>query len=316
MIGLVARRLLALIPMLFLVSLGVFSMTQLIPGDPAVELAGGLNATPERIKEVRTELGFDKPFFTQYFDWAKDAVRLDFGKSLLDKRSVTETLRNRLPVTASIVFWAIVFGLVIGLPAGLIAGMRPGGARDRAVIFTTNLGIAIPSFVFSMLLITLFAVKNKWFPAIGFKRLTDQGVWPWFKSCVLPSLSLSLLVAATMARQLRSALSDVMLSSYVRTAWAKGAPLSRVVGKHALKNAAIPPVTILGFIIAGLLGGGVIIESLFSIPGIGSYILNAARSKDLPVIQGAVIFFVLIYVLISLLIDITYGFLNPKIRVS
>lgn len=313
---LIVRRLLSLIPMLILLSFGIFMLTQLIPGDPAVELAGGINATPQRVEEIRKELGFDKPLVTQYFDWAKKAVKLDFGKSLTDKRPVTDSLRNRLPVTASIVFWAIVFGLCVGLPVGLLAGMRPGSVGDRGSIFFTNLGIAIPNFVLAMVLITFLAVKQKLFPAIGFKRLTDAGVGPWFRSCFLPSVSLSVIVAATMARQLRSALSDVMLGNYVRTAWAKGAPLSRVVGKHALKNAAIAPVTVLGFIIAGLLGGSVIIENLFSIPGLGAYLSNAARSKDMPVIQGVAVMFVLIYVFIGFVLDVTYGFLNPKIRVQ
>ncbi|MGE3833832.1 MAG: ABC transporter permease [Acidimicrobiia bacterium] len=312
---LILRRLLTLIPTMLIVSFGVYGLITLIPGDAAVQLAGGINATPEKVEEVREQLGLDDPFITQYWNWLKDAVTGDLGQSLTTGKSVTSEIRQAFPVTLSIVAAGLAFGLIFGIPAGILAGMRPGSRLDRGLISATTLSNAIPSFFLAMLLITVFAINLKWFPALGFTRITDDPV-QWLKAVTLPAIGIGLGVAGTQARQVRAALADVMGSAYVRTAWSMGADTRTVVTKHALKNAAIPAITVIGLQLGGLLGGAVLVEQIFSIPGLGTYILQAIYAFNLPVIQGVALMFVIINVMISLIIDISYGFLDPRVRVS
>jgi peptide/nickel transport system permease protein len=315
-VGMIVRRLLGLIPVLLVVSFGVFMLTALVPGDAAVTLAGGENATLERIEEVRAQLGLDDPLVVQYLRWLGDAVRLDFGTSLYGgSLTVWDEISSRLPITFGLAFLALLIGVLIGLPVGIVSAMRPGGVTDRLCLTTTSLGIAVPNFFLAMVLITIFAVRLQWLPAIGFTRFSESPT-EWLRSMILPAFSLALFPAASLARQVRAALIDVLQSNYVRTAWASGAGPARVVGKHALKNAAIPAVTVLGLQLSALIGGAVIIEQLFSIPGLGSYMLRALPQSDLPVIQGVTVTFVVIHVALNLLVDISYGFLNPKVRVS
>jgi peptide/nickel transport system permease protein len=313
--GLVVRRLLALIPTMLIVSFAVFGLVTLVPGDAAAYLAGGDSASPEKVIQVREQLGLDDPFLTQYGRWLKSAATGDLGKSLNSGEPVTSEIRKLFPVTASIVLVALVFGLLIGLPAGLLAGVRPGGKLDRSLMAGTTFGIAVPNFWLAMILITYFAVHWHIFPAIGFTRF-GESPFEWLKSVTLPALALSVGLAASLARQVRAALSDVMGSSYIRTAWATGGSVPRVIGKHALKNAAIPALTVLGLQLGGLLGGAVIIEQIFAVPGIGLHVLRAIRTFDLPVIQGVALMFVVINMTLSLLIDVAYGYLNPKVRVA
>ncbi|MGE0796026.1 MAG: ABC transporter permease, partial [Acidimicrobiia bacterium] len=242
---LILRRLLTLIPTMLIVSFGVYGLITLIPGDAAVQLAGGINATPEKVEEVREQLGLDDPFITQYWNWLKDAVTGDLGQSLTTGKSVTSEIRQAFPVTLSIVAAGLAFGLIFGIPAGILAGMRPGSRLDRGLISATTLSNAIPSFFLAMLLITVFAINLKWFPALGFTRITDDPV-QWLKAVTLPAIGIGLGVAGTQARQVRAALADVMGSAYVRTAWSMGADTRTVVTKHALKNAAIPAITVIG----------------------------------------------------------------------
>jgi peptide/nickel transport system permease protein len=312
---LILRRLAGLPVLLLIVSLGVFSLVALIPGDPAVMLAGGENASLERVAEVREELGLDRPFFEQYVDWLGGALRLDFGESLVNGEDVTDGIQRRMPVTLSVVMLAIVLGLALGLPAGMIAGTKPGTFADRLGIFAASVGLAIPSFWFAMVLIWVFSIQLHWVPSIGFTRITESPL-DWFRSAILPAMALSAFVAANIARQLRAGLIGVMGSHYVRTAWAKGSTTRNVVGKHALKNASTSAITVLGLMFASLLGGSVVVEQIFSIPGIGTYMLEAVTRGDLPVVQGVVMFFVLVNVILTLMLDIVYGLLNPKVRVS
>jgi peptide/nickel transport system permease protein len=312
---LLGRRFLVLIPLLFVVSIAIFGLVVLVPGDAAVTLAGGPDATPERIAQVRDELGLDDPFLTQYGRWLGDAVTGDFGTSLQSNQSVVTEIKDRLPVTLSVALAALVVALCISIPAGIISGLRPGGIVDRLALLGSSMGIAIPGFWLAMILVTLFAIQRHWFPAIGFTPF-GESPYNWAKGLVLPGVSLGLLAAASQTRQLRGALLDVLDSNYVRTGWAKGGSPRWVIGKHALKNAAIPAVTVLGLQTSALLGSSVIVEQIFSIPGLGTYLIRAIQSQDLPVIQGVVVFFVLMNVLINLLVDLTYGYLNPKVRVG
>lgn len=312
---LILKRLAAVIPVLLLVSFAVFMLVTLVPGDAAITLAGGDNATAERIAEVRDELGLDQPLVVQYWEWLRHAVVLDFGNSLVNDRPVMGTIRDRFPVTLTIAFGAMGFGVIIGGLVGFISGKRPGSMRDRMATVGASLGLAMPSFWLAMLLIAVFSLQLDWFPPGGLTPFSeDPAGWAW--SLVLPAVSLGLLAAAVTARQLRASLIDVMGSHYVRTAWGKGGGVGRVVGKHALKNAAMPTVTILGLQLGTLIGGSVLIEQIFSIPGLGSRLLQAVLDSDLTMIQGIVIFFAFIQVLLMLLVDVAYSLLNPKVRAS
>ncbi|MET0728503.1 MAG: ABC transporter permease [Acidimicrobiales bacterium] len=313
---LIGRRLLLLVPTLLLVTFGVFSLVALVPGDAATSLAGGESATPERIEQVREELGLNDPFLLQYANWLSDAIRLDFGDSLVSGESVSAEIQNRMPVTLSIVLGAIVIGIVVGIPIGILAGARQGGWVDRVLLALTSIGLAVPNFVLAILLVNWIAVNLGWVDPIGFSRLTEDGFVPWLKSLALPAIALGIGTAARLARQVRAGVIDTMGAAYVRTAWAKGCRPMTVVGKHVLKNAAIPTITVAGLLVGGMIGGTVIIEAIFAIPGVGQYMVNSIISADLPVIQGVTVMFVLAFAIINLAVDLLYGWLNPKVTVS
>ena len=283
--SLIARRLLALIPILLLVSFATFMLVALIPGDAAVTIAGGNNATPQHIEEVRHKLHLDDPILEQYGRWLGNAAHLDFGESLFNEReSVGDELAARLPVTLSVVLAAMVVGLLIGIPVGIVSGLRPRGVADQVGRVGASLGLAIPSFWLGVELVVVFAIDRDWFPASGYVPFGDDPS-EWLHHLVLPAVALGVWSAASLARQLRSELIDVLDASYVRTAWAKGGRARLVVGKHALKNAAIPAVTVIGLQIGFLLGGSLVIEQIFAIPGLGSYLLprcHDVRRADHP----------------------------------
>ena len=312
---LIGRRLLLLIPTLLIVTFGVFSLVTLVPGDAATTLAGGENATPEKIEEVREELGLNDPLIVQYGRWLGGALVLDFGESLSTGESVTGEIMHRLPVTLSVVAAAIVVGLAIGIPMGLIGGSRPGGWVDRVLLTLSSAGLAIPNFVLAILLVNAFAINLGWFDAVGFTRFSESPT-EWAKSITLPAFALGFGVSARLARQVRAGVVDTLGEPYIRTAWAKGCKQRSVIGKHVFKNAAMPAVTVAGLLIGGMIGGTVIIESIFSIPGVGNYLVRAITQNDLPVIQGVAVMFVLAFVIINLAVDILYGWLNPKVQVS
>jgi peptide/nickel transport system permease protein len=310
----IVRRLLALIPLMLVVSFLVYSLVVLLPGDPAVAIAGQ-EASPAEIEEVRQKLGLDDPLVVQYGRWLGDALRGDLGTSLYTERSVSDEITRRFPVTFSVALGAIVISLTLGMIAGIVAGLRQGHLTDRVVIFLTSLGLAIPSFWLALLLVIVFAVELGWLEAIGYVAFT-QDPWEWARHLIMPWLALGIGAAASVARQVRGALIDVLDEDYVRTARSKGLAGHRVVGKHALKNAAMPAITVLGIQFAYLLGGTVIIESIFSIPGLGTYIISAISGRDLPVIQGTVLMMAIIFVVINLVVDILYAVVNPKVRLS
>ena len=310
----------SLIPVLLVVTFVVFLLVELVPGDAAQSIAGGANATPEKIEEVRAELGLDRPVLERYFDWLGDAVQLDFGTSYqsynnVAAQSVAEELEERIPVSVSLALAGLFVAIVIGVPLGILAGMRPGGAVDRSSVTGTSFGLAIPNFVLAFFLIQVFALTLNWLPALGYTKFSDDPLG-WLERIALPALSLGVIAAASVARQTRAALIDVLQSNYVRTAFAVGTGTRRTVVKYAFKNAAIPTVTVLGLQLAALIGGVVIIEQIFVIPGLGTYMLRALTLPDVPVIQAVTITFVVIYVTLNLIVDISYGYLNPRVRAS
>jgi peptide/nickel transport system permease protein len=311
----ILRRIVSLIPLLFIVSVIVFGLVLLVPGDAATTLAGGDQATPDRIEQVRTDLGLDEPFVQQYGDWLGNAVQLDFGKSLYSDQSVANEIWDRVPVTLQIAGGALVFGLLFGIPLGIISGMRPRGIGDRAVVIVTSLAIAIPSFWLALILILNFAVYRNILPSRGFVKFSESPN-EWFEHLLLPWITLGTLTAATIARQLRGALSDTMSSDHIRTSKSVGLPPRKVVGKHALKNSSAPVLTVVGLQVAYLVGGTVVVESIFGIAGLGTYVLTAVQRNDLPAIQASVLFIAILTIIVNLVVDISYAFLNPKVRVE
>ena len=314
MTGYVARRLLAIVPLLFLISIIVFSLSFLIPGDPARTIAGP-HATADRVVAVRHQLGLDHSVLHQYWQWLTHALSGNLGSSLFTHNTVASEIAHRFPVTLSLALGALVIALLIGIPAGIAAGTRPGSIIDRLVTLGTSTAIAVPDFWLGIVLVIIFAVKLQALPAIGYVPLTQSPV-DWATHLYLPWFALGIAGAAPIARQLRGALIDVLAQDYIRTANAKGLSRPVIVLKHALKNAAIAPVTVIGIQFAYLLGGTVILERIFSLPGLGLYFFNALNGKDLPVIQGVTLVIALTFVVVNLIVDVLYAYINPKVRLG
>jgi peptide/nickel transport system permease protein len=311
----IARRLLGLIPLLLLISFAVFALVLAVPGDPARTIAGGLDASETRVTEIRDELGLDDPILQQYARWLGGVLSGDLGTSLFNGRTVASELAARFPVTLSLALGAIVFAAAVGIPLGLLAGTRPGSLLDRGLSVGTSLGIALPDFFLATAMVVLFAVKRNLLPAIGYVDIAENPV-AWAQHLIMPWIALGVATAASLARQVRGSMIEVLDADYIRTARAKGLAERRVMGRHALKNALTPALTVIGLQFAYLLGGTFIIESIFALPGIGTYMLGAITSRDLPVIQGVVLLVAVIFVFTNLLVDILYGVLNPKVRVT
>lgn len=311
MLTFIGKRVLAALPVLFIVTLLVFAMVHLIPGDAAV-IAAGDNASEERIAQVRHQMGLDQPLLVQYLSWMLNLLQGDFGTSLINGRPNAETIVTALPVTLSLAFVALSWSLVVGSAAGIYAGLRRGTWIDRSLTALTTFGLAIPSFWLALLLIVTFALQLRWFPATGYTPLSE-GVLPWLWHLILPAFALGTTTAAEIARQARAGVIDVLERDYIRTATAKGMPQRVVVGKHTAKNAAIPVVTVFGLQAAALVGGAIIIEQVFALPGLGSVALRAIMERDFPLVQAFVIVITLFVLLINLLVDISYAYFNPKV---
>ncbi|HEX7094267.1 MAG TPA: ABC transporter permease [Acidimicrobiales bacterium] len=312
MLQLIGRRLASGCIVLILVSLVVYALVLLIPGDAAIRVAGE-SASEEQVEEVRHELGLDRPVYRQYLDWAGDALRGDLGNSLISRQAVTEAITQRLPATLSLTVAALTVTLVIAIPAGVIAAMNQGRLADRLVTSFASLGVAVPSFWLGLVLVAYVARRFDFLPASRYTPFSESPS-EWLRSLVLPAIALGLAPAAEVARQLRSALVDTLGQDYVRTARAKGLRRRSVIGKHALKNASLPVITVLGIQFTLLLSTAVIVEQVFSFQGLGTLAYRAASDRDIPVIQGVVVFTTLAVIIVNLLVDISYGLLNPKVR--
>ena len=306
------KRILATIPVLVIVAVIVFTLIRLVPGDPAAVIAGNM-ATNEDIARIRTELGLDRGFFTQFLLWAKGLVSGDLGQSFFFKKEVTALIAERLQPTLSLAFLTIVLTVLVAVPLGTLAAWRHGGWLDRALMGFSVLGFSIPVFVLGYLLVYFFALKLDWFPVQGYRPLRE-GLWPWLHQLLLPAITLSIVYVALIARVTRASVAEALTEDYVRTARAKGLPEARVLVRHALANAAVPIVTVIGIGIALLIGGVVVTESVYSIPGLGTLTVDAVLARDFPVIQGVILFFAFLYVMVNLLVDLSYLFLDPRIR--
>ena len=312
MAGYIGKRLLALVPLLLIISIIVFGLTELIPGDPARTLAG-YKATQAQVNLISRQLGLNRPLVVQYWNWLDHALHGNLGNSITSNTAVVTALHQRFPVTLSMAIGGLVVIILIGVPAGILAGTHPGTILDRLLTIGSSTAIAIPDFWLAMVLVVLFAVKLHVLPAIGYVGITSGPV-EWATHLYLPWIALGLAGGATLARQLRSSLIDVLDQDYIRTAEAKGLKRRKIVFKHALKNASMVPLTVVGLQFAYLLGGTIILETIFSMPGIGYYFQQGLTSKDLPVIQGVTLVYALTFVLMNLLVDVLYGFVNPKVR--
>jgi len=314
MLLLVLRRAASAVPLLLLVSLGAFSLVALLPGDPAAAIAGEA-ASPEQVAALRQRLGLDEPFVVRYLSWLGNVLSGDLGQSAITGHSITDEVARRAPVTASVAVGTLLVVLVLGLPIGLLQGIYAGRLVDRAGLLTTAVGLGVPNFWLATILVGVFAVQLRLLPATGYAPLSE-GFGAWAEHIVMPSVTLGVFAAAEVARQLRTGILHANEQAYVRTAWAKGMPPRRVIGKHILKNASAPAITVLGIRLGHLLSGAVIVETIFGLPGLGKYAIDAIFNRDFPVIQAIVLVSAAIVLVANLLVDIVYGALNPKVRIS
>lgn len=310
----VVLRLIGILPILLLVSILVFGLIVLIPGDPAVTLAGE-SASPERVAEIRDQLGLNESLVSQYLDWLGDVVQLDLGTSLFSTLGVWEAISNRLPATLSLAAVTLLFSVVFGVSVGALAALRPGSLLDRVATVGASLGVAIPNFWLGLVLIVFFAVDRRLLPAGGYEPIAE-GWWNWLQFLILPAIALGAAASAEIARQTRSTLAAVLHQDYIRTAKAKGLGPVKVFGKHAMKNAAPPVVTVIGVQVARLVGGTVVIEQAFSIPGVGSLAYQSVFTGDIPMVQGIVLMAAVLVLLSNFLVDMSYDYFNPKMRHS
>lgn len=314
MLRFIGWRILWSLPLLFLVTFVVFLMLFLAPGDPARVVAGP-DAGPEEIEQIRERLGLNDPVIVQYGRMLRTSLSGDLGTSLMSSQSVGGAIVNRLPVTASLTAGAVLVSLLVAIPLGVTAALRTGGRVDRAVILAASLGIATPSFFLGLLLLLVFSRQLGWMPATGYVPLSSS-LEGWVRHLLLPSIALGTLGAAELARHVRAAMIDVLNKDYMRTAVGKGLPKKSVILKHAMKNALIPVVTVLGLQLRDLLGGAVVIEAVFNLPGIGALLLRSVFARDFPMIQGVMLFIVVVVILVNLLVDLSYGYLDPRVRKS
>ncbi|MBO0763193.1 MAG: ABC transporter permease [Hyphomicrobiaceae bacterium] len=312
MLAYVLRRLVATIPVMLIVAVLVFLMLRLTPSDPAAIIAGD-NATTEQVAEIRTRLGLDQPIATQFYIWARRTLKGDFGESFFFKKNVAELILDRLEPTMSLALLTIVLAVLVAIPLGTLAAWRHGGWLDGLVMGFSVLGFSVPVFVVGYLLIYVFAIELNWLPVQGYQRI-GLGIGGWLQRLILPALTLSVIYIALIARIARTSVLEVMNEDYIRTARAKGQTEGGVLIRHALANAAVPIVTVIGLGVALLIGGVVVTESVFTIPGLGRLTVDAVLARDYPTIQAVILLFSLAYVLINLAVDVAYTVLDPRIR--
>jgi len=312
LILLTLRRLLSAIPVLFIVSLISFGLMRLIPGDPAAAIAG-IAATPAQIEQLRRDLGLDEPLLMQLLHYYQGLLQGDFGKSLLLGKGVLAATMERLPVTIGLSLYALVLTLLIGVASGIIAALRQNTWVDQVAMMIAMLGISIPGFFLGLLMIIFFAVQLGWLPSGGYVPFSQDPIG-WLRSTTMPAISLALLQAGLLARITRSGMLEVLRQDYVRTARAKGLPERQVILKHALANALIPIVTVVGIIISLLLSGAVVTEALFSLPGMGQLLTQAVLSRDYPMVQGGLLLVTTFLVLVNTLVDVLYALIDPRVR--
>ena len=312
MAGYILRRIAATVPVMLIVAVLVFLMLRLTPGDPAAVIAGD-NANAEQIAAIRTRLGLDQPIVVQFFIWFGQILRGDFGESFFFKKSVIELIASRLEPTLALSLSTIVIAVMVAVPLGVLAAYKQGTLVDRIVMGFSVLGFSVPVFVIGYALIYLFAIELAWLPVQGYQRISE-GFGGFLERLMLPSVTLAVIYIALIARITRTSVLEVMGADHVRTARAKGLGAITILMRHVLRNAAVPIVTVIGLGVALLIGGVVVTESVYGIPGLGRLTVDAVLARDYPTVQAIILLFSLIYVMINLLVDLTYTFLDPRIR--
>jgi peptide/nickel transport system permease protein len=313
MISYVLKRVLMTIPVMVVVALFVFLLLRLSPGDPAAVIAGDY-ATAEDVAKIREKLGLSEPIVVQFWNWSLSLMQGDLGTSIFSNKPVTTLIAQRIEPTLLLALTPILFSIAVAVPLGTIAAFRAGRWIDRVVMLFSVGGFSIPVFVLGYMLIYTFALKLRWLPVQGYKSPFVEGLGPFFYHITLPTVTLSVIFIALIARMTRASVIEVLEEDYIRTARAKGQSEMKVLMRHALRNAAVPIVTVIGIGIALLIGGVVVTESVYNIPGLGRLVLDAVLARDYPIIQGLILFFSFIYILLNLIIDLTYTFLDPRIR--
>ncbi len=312
MLRFILRRLVLLVPVIAIVGTIVFVLIHLTPGDPAAVILGP-DATAEQIESLRDRLGLNEPLYKQYFEWFAGAIRLDFGDSIFLSQPVSEALRDRAQPTLLLTLYSMMIQVAIAIPFGVISAVKHNSLIDRILTVLSISGAAIPSFFLGIMLILFFAVRLKWLPSGGFTSITDDPI-RHFKQMIMPAFALGFTSAGLLARLVRSSMLDVLKEDYIRTALAKGLPQRIMVVRHALRNALIPAITVIGYSLGGLLGGAVVTETVFTIPGMGRLIVQSVARRDFPVIQGAILLIATFYVLVNLLVDVLYVYIDPRVR--
>ena len=312
MYGYLFRRLLGTIPVMLVVAVFIFLMLRLTPSDPAAIIAGD-NATTEQVAQIRSQLGLNRPMIEQFFIWSGKVLSGDFGESFFFKKTVASLIGERIEPTLSLALFTILIAVLVAVPLGVLAAHRHGSWIDRIVMGFSVLGFSVPVFVVGYLLIYLFAIWLNWLPVQGYQRIAE-GVGGWMQRLILPSLTLSVIYIALIARMTRTSVLEVLSEDYIRTARAKGQNERIVLFRHALRNAAVPIVTVIGLGVALLIGGVVVTESVFTIPGLGRLTVDAVLARDYPTIQAVILLFSFVYVMINLAVDMLYTLLDPRIR--
>lgn len=312
MFGYIFRRILATVPVMGVVALFVFLMLRLSPGDPAAVIAGDY-ATAEDILRIREQLGLNEPIFVQFVTWIGSLVQGDLGISIFTNLPVTTLIAQRLEPTISLTLTTIIFTVIVAVPLGTLAAWKSGSLVDRFVMLFSVGGFSVPVFVLGYIMIYVISMELRWLPVQGYKSISE-GLWPFMRHMILPTLTLSVIFIALVSRMTRASVMEILQEDYVRTARAKGQSEVKVLLRHALRNAAVPIVTVIGLGIALLIGGVVVTESVYNIPGLGRLVLDAVLKRDYPIIQGLILLFSFVYILINLLIDLSYCFFDPRIR--
>lgn len=312
MIGYILRRILQLLPVLLIASTGIWAMIYAVPGNPVAAMVGE-NATPELVEAVTARLGLDKPVHEQYWNWLTHALQGDFGLSIQNREPVLDLIVQRIPATIQLALAATLVGLLLGVPVAVVSALKPGGWLDRLLSGWSALALGVPTFWLGILLILLFAVKLRWLPsASGYVSIFDSP-WQALRNIVLPATTLGVYVSGIFARFLRASLLGELKADYVRTARSKGLPERDVIGRHVMRNALLPFVTIVGLMMATFIGGTVVTEAVFTYPGLGRLLIQAISTRDYPLIQGCILFILVVFVVINLAVDMLYAYIDPRI---
>ena len=312
MLSYIGRRILAIIPIVLIVAVFVFAMLRLIPGDPALIIAGD-SATPSQLEEIRGHMGLNKPIASQFLIWAEQVLHGDLGVSLHSRTPVLQMIRDRMGTTLALALSTIIVSTLIAVPLGVLAAWRRGTKVDRGIMAFSVLGFSVPIFVTGYALILLFSMKLGWLPVQGYRQIS-AGLLPFAQHLILPTVALSTGFIALISRITRSSILEVMGEDYIRTARAKGITERVVMREHALRNSAVPIITIIGISVGLLISGVVVTESVFNLPGLGRLVIEAVLARDYPLIQGLILLFSLVYIGINLIIDLLYVVFDPRIR--